>query len=147
VNGFELGVDGPTRILVAIDGSDTSIHAGAYAAGMARRQGSHLIILYVAQMPGAAASMAATAGALVQTHDSIAAELRQQLEEALPRLGVKGTFIVRHGNPYTQVVQVAAELKVDAVVVGASTQSGHRFVGSLAIRLVRDAKWPITVVP
>jgi nucleotide-binding universal stress UspA family protein len=36
---------------------------------------------------------------------------------------------------------------VDAVVVGASLRSGRRFVGSLAGRLLRDAGWPVTVVP
>ena len=28
-----LGTDGPTRILVGVDGSETSLRAGAYAAG------------------------------------------------------------------------------------------------------------------
>ena len=36
---------------------------------------------------------------------------------------------------------------MDAVIVGASAQSGHRFVGSLAVRLVRAGRWPVTVVP
>jgi nucleotide-binding universal stress UspA family protein len=36
---------------------------------------------------------------------------------------------------------------VDAVVVGASTHAGHRLVGSLALHLVRVARWPVTVVP
>jgi nucleotide-binding universal stress UspA family protein len=34
--------DGPTLILVGVDGSDTSMRAGAYAAGLARRQDSRL---------------------------------------------------------------------------------------------------------
>ena len=33
------------------------------------------------------------------------------------------------------------------VVVGASEHLGHRIVGSLASRLVRAGKWPVTVVP
>jgi nucleotide-binding universal stress UspA family protein len=32
-------------------------------------------------------------------------------------------------------------------VVGASTHAGHRLVGSLAVRLVKAARWPVTVVP
>jgi nucleotide-binding universal stress UspA family protein len=144
---FELGTDGPTRILVGVDGSDTSMRAGAYAAGLARRQGSHMIALYVASTGGLAAGMAATAGALLQTHDLIANDLQAQVGDACERLGVAITFVRRRGNPYLELVRVAEELRVDAIVVGASTQSGHRLVGSLAGRLVRDAKWPVTVVP
>lgn len=143
---FELGKDGPTRILVGVDGSDSSMRAGAYAGGLARRQAAHLIVLYVATA-GLAGSMAVTAGAMIETHAGIEAELRAQIEEAAPRLGIGTTFIRRDGNPYVELVRVAEEMRVDAVVIGASMSAGHRFVGSLAGRLVRDAKWPITVVP
>ncbi|CAM5274783.1 universal stress protein A [Streptomyces purpurascens] len=37
--------------------------------------------------------------------------------------------------------------KADAVVVGASEQAGHRIVGSVAVRLVKAGRWPVTVVP
>ena len=144
---FELGTDGPTRILVAVDGSDTSLRAGAYAAGLARRQGSALVVVYVATTGGLAAGMAATAGALLQAQDAIATELETQLVEGASRLGVPTSFVRRRGNPYLELLRVAEQLRVDAIVVGASTQSGRRLVGSLAGRLVRDAKWPVTVVP
>jgi nucleotide-binding universal stress UspA family protein len=43
--------------------------------------------------------------------------------------------------------RAATETRADAVVVGASEHAGHRIVGSLATRLVRAGKWPVTVVP
>jgi len=144
---FELGTDGPTRILVGIDGSETSMRAGAYAAGMARRQGSHLIALYVASPNPMAAQMASTTAAMMQTQDEIGRQLRAAVEEGAALIGVDAKFVQRRGNPYRELIAVAAELRVDAVVVGASMKSGRRFVGSLAGRLVRDATWPITVVP
>jgi nucleotide-binding universal stress UspA family protein len=73
--------------------------------------------------------------------------LRDQLSEPLARLGVDNRFLRRTGNPYIELVRTADELRVDAIVIGASTRSGRRLVGSLAGRLVRDAKWPVTVVP
>ena len=62
-------------------------------------------------------------------------------------LGVAVTFVRRQGNPYLELVRAAEEMRVDAIVVGASGKAGHRIVGSLAGHLVRDAKWPVTVVP
>ncbi len=144
---FELGTDGPTRILVGIDGSETSMRAGAYAAGLARRQGSHLIALYVAAANPLAAQMAATTAALIQTQDEICQQLRAAVAEGAQLIGIDAVFVFRRGNPYRELIAVANELRVDAVVVGASMKSGRRFVGSLAGRLVRDATWPITVVP
>ena len=145
--GFELGTDGPSRMLVGVDGSETSLRAGAYATGLARRQGSKLIVLYVMPTAAMAGQIAATAGALAQTQQEIADQLRATIEERAVPMGLDVEFVVRRGNPYRELLAVADERKVDAVVVGASTQSGRRFVGSLAGRLVRDAVWPITVVP
>ena len=144
---FELGTDGPTRILVGIDGSDTSLRAAAYAAGLARRQASHLIALYVMPTSALASQTAATAGAMLQTQQEIADQLRDLVETGARHAGIDAEFVLRRGNPYRELLTLADERRVDAVVVGASTQSGRRFVGSLAGRLVRDAAWPITVVP
>jgi nucleotide-binding universal stress UspA family protein len=144
---FELGTDGPSRILVGIDGSETSMRAAAYAAGLARRQGSHLIALYVAATNPMAAQMAATTAAMIQTQEEISQQLRTAVMEGARLIGIDAEYVFRRGNPYAELITVADALRVDAVVVGASMKSGRRFVGSLAGRLVRDAAWPITVVP
>jgi nucleotide-binding universal stress UspA family protein len=144
---FELGTDGPTRILVGVDGSETSLRAGAYAAGLARRQSARLIVLYVVPLSAISAQMAATAGAMIQVQEEIATEIHDAVVERATHLGIAAEFVRRQGNPYKELIAVAEQMRVDAVVVGASTQSGRRFVGSLAGRLVRDASWPITVVP
>ncbi len=145
---FEFGNDGPSVILVAVDGSETSLRAGAYAAGLARRQGSHLICLYVVVNAGMLAVTAPGAvGAFNETTAELGQELRRQIEEQGPRLGIAVEFVERAGNPYTEILRLARDRRVDAVIVGASTKAGHRFVGSLAVHLVRDAEWPITVVP
>jgi nucleotide-binding universal stress UspA family protein len=137
--------DGPTVLLVAVDGSDTSMRAGAYAAGMARRQNARLACLYVRSY-----SMVAEAGAAAQVqqaHKDVARELRDAVETQSGRIGVRAEFFERAGNPFTEIVRLADELQADAVIVGASTKAGHRFVGSLAVHLVRANRWPVTVVP
>ena len=82
-----------------------------------------------------------------EAHDQIAAELRARFEEGVTDRGIAGTFVVAYGDPYREIKRIADETRADAIVVGASKQAGHRFVGSLAVRLVRAGKWPVTVVP
>jgi hypothetical protein len=47
---FELGTDGPSVILVGVDNSTTSIRAGWYAAGLARRQRARIVAVYVSPL-------------------------------------------------------------------------------------------------
>jgi nucleotide-binding universal stress UspA family protein len=144
---FELGTDGPSLIIAAIDGSDTSLRAGAYAAGLARRQGSRLALLFVHSVGGMARSVPGAMPAMAEANRMTAADLRDTIDAQSKRLGVDAVFYEREGSPFGELVALADELRADAVIVGASTQAGHRFVGSLALHLVRAARWPVTVVP
>jgi nucleotide-binding universal stress UspA family protein len=141
--GFEVGTDGPDRILVAIDGSDTSLRAAAYAVGLARRQGASVRVVYVSTMPASAAWV----GAEADQSQEIAEELGGLVTDGLARTGVPGSFVHRRGDPYTEIVRVADEMRAEAIVVGASNRASHRVVGSIAGRLVKHAKWPVIVVP
>lgn len=141
--------DGPGVILVAVDGSTTSVRAAAWAAGLARRQGSRLLCMYVATRP-ALAGLALGVGAELPVDgamDEAAEELGKEIMAGAANYNVPVEYVVRRGDPVTEIIRVADELKVDAVVVGASTQAGHRLIGSVAVRLVRAGRWPVTVVP
>lgn len=134
-------------LLVGVDGSDTSLRAGAYAAGMARRQRARLVVLYVRPFSAVAGFSAGAATSMQEAYHSVAADLRQTAEEQGARLGIDIVFVERNGNPFAEIVRLADEIQADAVIVGASTKAGHRFVGSLAVHLVRASRWPVTVVP
>jgi nucleotide-binding universal stress UspA family protein len=144
---FELGTDGPSTIVVGVDGSTTSMRAGAYAAGLARRQRSRLVVVHVLTMGGLASLVPAGMAAVRQASQEIAEDLRRQVAEAAESRGVAVTFVAVQGDPYLELVRIADQVRADVVVVGASTKRTHRLAGSLAIRLVRAGRWPVTVVP
>ncbi|MFI6348515.1 universal stress protein [Streptomyces sp. NPDC050560] len=146
--GFERGTDGPKLIVVGVDGSESSLRAASYAGGLARRQRALLAVVYIQPVMAAGAAMGVP---VADTTDEIAESLIHEIRTAAER--VKDIFDVRwefhtfRGDPYNGLVTAADELKADAVVVGASEQAGHRIVGSVAIRLVKAGRWPVTVVP
>ncbi|MHC5906239.1 universal stress protein [Streptomyces sp. S6] len=146
--GFERGTDGPKVIVVGVDGSESSLRAAAYAAGLARRQHALLAIVYVQPMLAGGAALGAP---VAETTDQIAEELmalvRTETERTRGIFDVRWEFHTFRGDPYTGLVTAADDLKADAVVVGASEQAGHRIVGSVAVRLVKAGRWPVTVVP
>lgn len=135
-------------IVAGVDGSDSSLRAAAYAAGLARRQNALLALVYVQPLMTAGASLGAP---VADTTGEIAEGLVAEIHAAAERL--RGIFEVRwefhtfRGDPYAGLVSAAEELKADAVVVGTSERAGHRIVGSVAVRLVKAGRWPVTVVP
>lgn len=146
--GFERGTDGPKVILAGVDGSQSSLRAAAYAAGLARRQNALLALVYVQPVMSAGASLGApVADTTGEIAEGLVAEIRDAAERLKGIYDVRWQFHTFRGDPYAGLVSAADELTADAVVVGASEQAGHRIVGSVAVRLVKAGRWPVTVVP
>ena len=143
---FEFGTDGPSLIIVGVDGSRTSLRAAAYAGGLARRQRSRLLAVYISRMPAGAAA-AGGAGVMSETFKQTADELKQLMFSRAAETGITAEFRSVRGDPLAELTRIAEQEHADAVVVGASEHLGHRIVGSLATRLVRAGKWPVIVVP
>lgn len=135
-------------ILVGLGGSDSSLRAAAYASGLARRQRALLAIVYVQPvMPAGAALGVPVAVATGEIAEGLVTEIRTAAERVRGIWDVRWEFHTFRGDPYTGLVTAADELKADAVVVGASESAGHRIIGSVAVRLVKAGRWPVTVVP
>lgn len=135
-----------TTMVIGMDGSETSMRAAAYAIGLAARQPARLIFLHVTNT--ASASMAPQVlPDLLATGAQMNADLHATLVGSID--SAETQWELRHtvGNPFHELMQLAADEAADLVVVGASTHRGHRLVGSLAVHLVKSARWPVTVVP
>ena len=144
---FGFGTDGPSLILVGVDGSRTSLRAAAYAGGLARRQGSRLLAVYVSRIPASTGAAPGGAAVMSETFEQVANELEQLMLSRTAETGIAAEFRSVRGDPLAELTKIAAQTHADLVVVGASEHLGHRIVGSLASRLIRAGKWPVTVVP
>ena len=136
-------------IVVGLDGSRTSWRAASYSNGLARCRHSRVTVVYVVS-PGALATMTTDASATImaaEMREEIGPGLLKQVERPAAERGIGTEFMVVRGDPFTDLRRVAQEMQADVLVVGASERAGHRFVGSLAGRLVKAARWPVTVVP
>lgn len=148
---FELGRDGPHVIVVGLDpsqldaeGSNASLHAAAYAAGLARRHGARLIAVWVRPAVAISDTFVDTPEEIIQERHAREAEVRGMLDATAEHFGVfDASLQVRDGDPFQELTAVAADVGADEIIVGASTQR----LGSIAVRLLRDGRWPVTVVP
>jgi nucleotide-binding universal stress UspA family protein len=146
---FEIGRDGPGVLVVGLDGSNTSHDALAYAVGMARREGSELVIVQVGSPVSTAAAVAAVGGAGVPPDpdrgiEPVALATHEALDELLPG---RWRVVTCEGEPGAELERVAKECQADAIVVGRSRNPGRHLLGSVAARLARRANHPVIVVP
>jgi nucleotide-binding universal stress UspA family protein len=141
--GFELGRDGPSVLVVGIDGSDTSWRAMYYAFGLARRQSSTVLAVFAATTP------MAFDGTLIcyQEGEDPAGDLEAAVEALADEYQVTTRFLCVRGDPVLILSHIAAEHCADAIIIGASQALAHRLFGSKATRAVRRCQCPVTVVP
>ena len=133
--------------MISFFDSPSLVRAAAYAGGLARRQGSRLLAVYVGQIPASASAAPGGAAVMGETFEQIADELKQLMLGRTAETGIAAEFRSVPGDPLAELTRIAGQIHADAVVVGASEHLGHKIVGLLASRLVRTGKWPVTVVP
>lgn len=147
LSGTDVGTLAPNCVLVAVDLSRTSLRAADYAAGLARRNGVGVVGVYVRQNHALVVSSPGVAVYAQAAESDVAKEAEQYLAESATRLGTACAFAVVDGPPAEVIRRLARDLRVSALVVGASERRVHRWFGSLAARLARTAPCPVIVVP
>jgi nucleotide-binding universal stress UspA family protein len=133
-------------VVAGYDGSPSSRHALAYAAGMARRLGRSLLIVYV--LPGICCEPM-TGQVIGSTRDD--AELRRwllaELDQVFDRSDLAVQIVTRRGSPARELAAAADEASADALVVGAPGHPWHHVAGSVPGWLARHAHCPVVVIP
>ena len=143
-----------TRILVAVDGSNTSRRAFEAALDLAKSNGAVLRPFYVVEntpmyfeAPGYDPSI--LRDRLVEEGK----ELRAEFSKVMAEHGVKGDPAVAEasaiGDVSEVVLKAAAEFDADLLVMGTHGRRGFQrlILGSVAERCVRQATLPVLLIP
>jgi nucleotide-binding universal stress UspA family protein len=107
------------RLLVGVDGSQTSLAALVLASEVADRLGGSLNVLHVFNRVGGFARTG-SARALGRTMTLVEAELR-----AIRDRGVEAHTVVRSGDAASTLVEIADDVDADLVVVGSRGRGGQ----------------------
>jgi len=145
----------PVTILCAVDFSADSEAALLWACEQANRDDGRLVVLHVVHDPASSPGFYRKPdGDWLRPMDEVAremfqeflAEFRNQHSEtpSVERIETK----VVSGLPSGRIVEVAAAVAADQIVVGSRGRTGlpHVMLGSVAERVVQIAKPPVTVV-
>jgi len=134
------------KLLVAYDGSEQSEKAYRQALEIASKFSAGIIVLAVARPPEppVAVEMEAVLDSAIEHYE---ARFRSLKELAEP-FGVDVRFEVRAGHPAEQIVVVANDEKVDAIVMGHRGESFFQrwLLGSVAKRVLSYAHCTVVVV-
>lgn len=142
------------QLLCAIDFSESSLAALEYAVSLAVESGAALTLLHVLEWPwpeppppNLAELPAAQAAALGEYRRYRETMASAELETAVRSAAGSSitTTRLRHGKPYVQILDVAAEERTDLIVVGVHGRNpvDLTLFGSTANQIVRRATCPV----
>ncbi|WP_030614096.1 universal stress protein [Streptomyces sclerotialus] len=134
-------------VVVGFDGSVSSERALAYAIGMARRSGSGLIIVHVANRLPTTVWAGCEPPVFVDVPDHRTEVLGLELACADHLSELSWILVERGGDICHELEEVGREYAADAIVVGSTHGIVGRIFGSVAGRLARRAQRPVIVVP
>src|SRR5579863_8386638 len=134
-------------VVVGYDGSESSRHALAYGAGMARRLGRPLLIVHVCPAGVYCEPLTGQVIGMQRDRDELERWLLTELDQVADSADLKVCVMTRRGNPARELAATATEHGADALVIGTSTRVWHQVVGSVPSWLARHANCPVMVVP
>jgi nucleotide-binding universal stress UspA family protein len=142
------------KILIATDGSETSMRAAKMAVGIGKKTGATVTAVYVvdvhrlAQLPGYAA-MPGIKDNLMELMSREGSEALEEIGDMARDAGVAYERVVAEGDPGEELLKLCRNPGFDLIVLGTIGKSGlKRFLlGSVAEKVVRHSHVPVLVVP
>lgn len=141
------------EILVPLDGSTLAETALPHATEIAKTFGGHITLLFVVEpialytQPGVIAPMISPPIDDTQDIDN-AKKYLDQIVRRVTMDGADSAYVVREGDPASEICDYASTQKVDLIVMSTHGRTGlQRWVyGSVADRVLREASVPILLI-
>jgi nucleotide-binding universal stress UspA family protein len=141
-------------LVVGYDGTEPAERALRSAADLLRDRLGRIEVVFVAHVPSAAAFSAPGVVAIREGLDSEERLLATKVDEALSPTGVKWHFQRRNGEIAPELLAAGKE-QLDAegpsthvvLVVGGSAHKIDRYLNSTPVRVIRQDRFEVVVVP
>jgi nucleotide-binding universal stress UspA family protein len=134
-------------VIAGYDGSASSRNALAYAAGVSRRLGRPLLVVYVCSSGVYCEPLTGQVVGALRDTEALERWLLTELDQVTGQAEVDVHVRTRRGNPARELAAAAEEFSADALVIGAPRHFWHRVAGSVSGWLARHARCPVIVVP
>jgi nucleotide-binding universal stress UspA family protein len=134
------------NVVLALDGSESSDDALAYATRLSLEHGSKLHVVHVVEV-----MVGRVRGTLRVNEREIKAKIREQVDE-LAQAGLYAELEFRSamvGHCGNVIADIATEREADVIVTGSRGHSGFAgmLLGSVTQRLLHLADCPVLVIP
>jgi nucleotide-binding universal stress UspA family protein len=141
-----------SKILVGLDGSEYSLKALDFAADLAKKYQSQLVLVHVVMRqiyainPPEAGVLAGTA--IVRELEEDGKAILAKGEETVKAKGIPVETRLKQGVPAEELLRAAVDEKADLIVLGSRGLSQVRafFLGSVSDKVSHHAKCPALIV-
>ncbi len=134
-------------VIVGYDGSAPSRNALAYAAGVSKRLGRPLLVVYVCSSGVYCEPLTGQVVGVPRDTEALERWLLGEIDLVTGDAEVDVHVRTRRGSPARELAATAAEFNADALVIGAPAHFWHRIAGSVPGWLARHADCPVIIVP
>mgnify|MGYP005838526369 CR=1 FL=1 len=138
------------KILLPTDGSEASLNAAKHAIILAHKYNSIIFVITVIEpqpTSGITLDILKREGQLYL--DNISKIFKNIEKKEGFETEIKKCFLMKEGTAADEILKTAQEKNIDIIVMGASGKHRlERFIlGSVAEKVVRDAKIPVLTIP
>ena len=142
-------------LLVPLDGSEVSEASLPWAIKLAQDRDLTLTLCRVADYPHFGGATWPEEAMDFETYDQVLVAEQEEAEQylievrkGLAETGLTVTTIVRHGNPYVTLLDLADEVAAAAIVIASHGRGGFKrfMLGSVAMQLVSHTTVPVFLV-